>query len=366
MRRPGAFVALLVALALGGLATSFFATHERVTEEVEAHETGLARRNPFLALERFLVARGHTIRPLADGSDDLAGTDVLLFFAPRETTSRARRDALLAWVATGGVLVATPAEADEDPLLGPFGVRRASPPAGPEPRDVEVALRAVAGRVRPTRPDVVDGRAAALEASPSRASAVVLVFPHGSGRVVVLSDAGMFSNRRIREAAHARLALALVEDPAGESAVVSLVRRDAVPSLLSLLVRHAGAAVLTFVAGLAAFLAMKGRRFGPIRQEDPPDRRRLLEHIDAAGAYLFARGDGAALVAGAREAVRTRLARRDPTLHARPERARVARLAALARLPAARVERALHGPPPATAEELTSAILTLETVRRSL
>ena len=63
-------VSVLVVAAVAGLGSWYFATHEKIEEEVWVGYRGEARYNPFLAAERLLAGLGievesrETFRPL--------------------------------------------------------------------------------------------------------------------------------------------------------------------------------------------------------------------------------------------------------------------------------------------------------------
>lgn len=386
----------IAAILVASLVAWFLTTYERVTEEIDIGFQGRARVNPALALERFLTESGIPATTLPGALElpkDSSG--VLFLFVNREGWSPARASEILVWVRSGGHLVTGPSYEERDALLEALGVSVRNPPGEKKKGEVaakkaltdilktEVPRSTVRTKLTAYGDDLslqlesplrfAAGRAVADVAAPDRDHAVVLSLRYGSGRVTLLTEPVILWNELLDEASHARLAWHLAIGPQSEDdedgywpehAVIAL--RDKTPSLLALLWQHAWAFLATFAVALAALLVRRGARFGPVRAERPPERRSLLEHVDAAGAYLYRRGEWRALLEGARASVSARLLSREPALLQLGTRERVTRLAALSHLPGARIERALDGEDPATAEELVKTIQTLETLRRSL
>lgn len=105
---------------------------EWIEEEIDLGYSAEARRNDFLAAERFL-ARHRIETETTTGMkllDDLPPVEeALLLSAPREALSERRRDALVEWVERGGLLLVVAhstyddvVEASRDPLLDALGV----------------------------------------------------------------------------------------------------------------------------------------------------------------------------------------------------------------------------------------------------
>jgi len=124
---------------------------EWIEEEIDLGYSAEARRNDFLAAERFL-ARHRVETETTTGMkllDDLPPVEeALLLSAPREALSERRRDALVEWVEDGGLLLVVAhstyddvVEASRDPLLDALGVFLLPPERGEaEAEDGELVL----------------------------------------------------------------------------------------------------------------------------------------------------------------------------------------------------------------------------------
>lgn len=361
-------VTAVVVLALLG-ALWFFTLFERVEQDVEVGYQGAARTNPFLAAERLFTRLGAPARTLAARPAGLPPADhALLLVSPARALPAERFAKILDWVRQGGRLLVAPDDAPSlDPILGHWAVQVSDQPEAGEPEVLEVSLR------DGTKAKVEIPRARRLEVTRQDTQAAIgspaglafVRYAEGAGSVTFLADAGFLSNDGIGQHDHAALAWALVRAGGDAPAGVWIAVRDEVPTLAQLLAQNAWMALASGGLLIAAWLWSAGTRFGPLVPDPPRGRRSLLEHVEASGDFLWRAGRGAELVQGARQALLERIDVREPGWSRLPPADLVERLAAGARLPAARVDRALHGAVTAPAD-LVHALQTLETVRRSL
>lgn len=348
-----------------------------VREEVEAGFQGEARANPYLAAQRLFTRMGVPAETV-HGSVDLppSGSTVILL-GPEPLPTNHDVESLLAWVESGGRLVATPSRsASFDGLFNRFAVAVTAPDGevGPleNPPSEELVEVPWAGEAEPLRVSVprgrrlVDRETSGSSEAESPNGTFLRRLEHGRGEVVFLADDAFLRNESIGRHDHARLATALVRPQLVSQPSAIVVIRDAVPSLASLLVRHAWPVLLSGALLLLAWLRLASGRFGPSLPEPPRDRRRLLEHVEAAGAFLWRQGGSAALLESARRALLERIHLREPSWEKLPRSELVHRAADAAGLDPGVVEHALYGPAAGDAHGFVQSIQTLETVRRSL
>lgn len=188
---------------------------------------------------------------------------------------------------------------------------------------------------------------------------------HGSGIVTVATDEYLLRNDAIGSADHAELALLLVRR-GEEPGAFWIVPAENWPGVFVLARRYGWA---FFVAGgvwLFAWVWRAGRRFGPPIHEDPPERRSLLEHVEASGRLLGAtRRD--VLVGAAREVIREDLKRRRPGWLRLSDAELDGRLAGSAALAPDDVTLAFRADPAEFGKtSFVRAIATLERIRHSL
>jgi hypothetical protein len=413
--RVQAIVIVLSLLVIGAGVALFLHLCERVEEEVHVGYRGPARTNPYLAAERLFGRLGAPGRTAQAGLPLPAAGHALFLLRRERTLSEEDLDRVLDWVEEGGRLIALQSEAPTvDPLLRHFGVtvRKAESdakpkaeapgrPKKPKPEKPDQVTKKEPGKKEPDAAELAElmeaelmdlplypgeGRARVVipHSAPrlvpaahgkgfrlfaqagSEAGAVLLHYRLGEGEVTFLADAGFLQNDSIGRHDHARLAwhLATGGDEAPEG--VQIVFRDDVPPLLKLLARHAWALLVSGAVLLGAWLWTRAGRFGPLLPDPSPDRRRLLEHVEAAGQYLWRAGRSAELIEGARQAVLARLERRQPAWARLPQRELAQRLGTAANLPPHRVDEALRGSSASDPAELVTLIQTLEKLRRSL
>jgi hypothetical protein len=344
-------LALGVVLA-GGTWWWFERNFERQTRQVEQGQSAEARRNPFLAAERFLNRLG------IDARSDV-GTELLrspppisdmLIVDGLPPLSAGRREDLRRWLADGGEMLVEATEileADDEPrpenFLGQFGaVLRADRLAHDEAR-AEILLQ---GLTEPIEVDFIaryyleDGSGTAVGEALADDLPRLLQYAVGDGMLHVVSDSHWLSNAGIGELDHALLLARLASD----RGTVWMLHSVAVPPLAVLVWRHAGAAVVSIALLIAGFLWYQGARLGPLLPEPEGGRRDLLEHLRAAGQLVWRLGRGGIAVRQTRRRIEQAWLRRHPPLRALGEAARAQRIAELNRLSPDEVHAALYGP----------------------
>ena len=378
MRRKivlGVLTGLVGALALGLWVSRNL---ERVTEVRWKGYSGQARINPYFALETLSEEREVFAAIRQSGSRRIEPHglgEALVLVDPERRLDPGSTSALLAWVASGSLLVVAPSRFPEDDLLfRALGVE-VLPPGEAEAPSEEVGevpeeARGARGPRLSTTVTLPSGLAlepvlTRIRRSPEEPGRVLLGFEHGEGWVWVVSDPGLWRNSRLKTADHAHLFFALLAGPEPVTSFTLSHRSDA-PSLAALLGRHAWPALLSGGVLVLALLSAVGRRFGPPLPGQSPPRRRLLEHIEATGAYLRSKGHSDLLAAASRHALLRRAKDTGAPLSKAGRQQQVARLASLTGTDPAEVEAALQGPASSNPADLFSTLKTLERLRRSL
>lgn len=324
-------VMMLVA-AIGVAATTWFlATHESVTESVWTGFRGEARRNPWLAAERFLnrvAVPAQELRTLPD-LRTLPPDGTLIVPDAHQSISRRLREALVDWVRQGGHLIveAEPAQQD-DPLLEAFGVQRSA-----AERDTHIPPSDDAGerkfdQVRlpnALAPTLVDLHAAvSLEAdgawyrAESQSGTWLVTLRFGDGVVTAIADLDYLSNGAIGSLDHAQFLWDLVRlrEPAtpDDSGVqpVLFFNHPGKLSLIDWLATNAWASLTGGAAALLLWLWHVIPRFGPVMPDPERTRRSLLDHLRASGRFLWSNGHAKRLLESSRRACLRRIDRSLP------------------------------------------------------
>lgn len=312
-------VGILALAALGVL--WFVSAYERAPAREWVGPSGEARRNPYLAAERFAGRMGLRTRQLRalPELDGLRG-GVLLLPSRRQALDPRRLRSIVAWVEGGGHLIA---EAElfgvADPLLDLLGVQRISvtPPAA-KPPPVELPNG---------RKLNVSIFGTALLQAPDKDAARLVFITRGKGMVTAASGLQFARNNLIGIGDNAEFLWYLLElTPAAELQVYLRPERL---SLWAFLKEHAAPVLAATAALLVLWLWRTAPRFGPVVPDAPPARRRLLDHLRASGRYYWEKQLRGRLVGAARDAALRRIARAQPEFASATSAERATRLCSL-------------------------------------
>jgi hypothetical protein len=377
MTRP-VIVWLILALAVAIGTAWFFANFERVTENVNVGYRGEARRNAFLAAERMFTRLGATAREVRSLSQlsRLPPGSTLLVAAQRAALGPVELASLLAWTDTGGRLIV---EAERPPLRDPLlerlhvaresyrpSRRHAKPPA---PLDAATPVM-LPGRNAPLRALLLEPFRLSLPAASvtwradNALGSQLAALRYGAGTVIVATSLDFMRNALIGQFDHAELAWSLAGGNAAKQILV--LQRLQQPSLLNWLRANAWQALVGLALLLALWLWRIVPRFGPTAPDPPPGRRRLLDHLRAAGRFHWQQGDRAALLGAAREACLARTFKVHPEVAVLSGAERSARLAQIFALPAEELEGAFDAELPRDALSFTRRIALLQSMHERL
>lgn len=369
MKRAPLAALLLVALLIGG-GIWFYFNFERVTDREYVGLQGEARRNPLLAATRLIERMGMKTRQVRGFAelDRLAPGGTLILARGRAGLTQAQAARVLSWVEQGGLLIVEPEHyQSRDLILDALKLRRRELRLRPPPSPSEIRLPGAPAPLRVRfdfRQDLVDAERRAVSTIHDHWSVLLLEYRHGRGRIAVLNGFSFLHNLTIGRNDHAEFAWRLVQwNPAAPE--VAVAGRLAPPSLVRWLLENAWQALAIAGALLGLWLWSVMPRFGPLRPDPLPQRRRLLDHLRASGLFHWKAGGAARLTAAAREACLHNIARVHPGVAELPPAERVERIAALTRLPARDLDLALGGTVHDT-RQFTTAIRTLQAMDERL
>lgn len=188
------------------------------------------------------------------------------------------------------------------------------------------------------------------------------VYAEGKGHIVMLAS-NYFNNAALQHFDHAELLLFLTRLNPDKRTVTIVQRLDIVRWYRALWQRYP----LALGSGALALLLLlwsATRRFGPMLPAPQPERRALVEHLDASGAWLWKLPGGRRLLLDAvRSGVNALLVRRVHALRTLGPAEQCALLARTTALPAAALDAALFEPPALLPRDFTRQIRTLVQLR---
>ena len=310
MSRLQRSLTLLAALLLGGCGGEM--------EEVEVGYRGPARRDPFLAAERFLENRGYDIEIHNEFRKGLPEGETVLTSA-QSLTDYGMTDEILGWLGRGGHLLVLleggeaftndwahssshklkETSGEQAALLERLGVGKTEFAEG----KVKFEINGRSGEVEvPSRfhwkNSAQPGNVKIIAGDADKPA--IASFPRGAGRVTVVAQSHPFRNRYIGEGDHAWL-LDLLVGQNNSDAVWFL--RGTRQSFASMLWEHGWMALLAAAALLAVWLWKNLPRFGPLRTAQEAGPRQFSEHLALTGGFLWHHRESRMLLAPLQRAV---------------------------------------------------------------
>ena len=191
---------------------------------------------------------------------------------------------------------------------------------------------------------------------------VLRVYREGKGQVVFMAG-NYFTNSDLNNFDHAELLLALTSlNPSARS--VTVVKSLDVLPWYKALWRSFHYLLVALAVSVALLFWMAVRRFGPMLAQPAIERRSLMEHIAASGAWLWqAEGGRELLLGAAREETLALLRRRVPALFRLPSHQLPAALARDSGLDSEQLLQALHDDAARQPTRFTRQIRTLQELR---
>lgn len=347
----GILMSLLLLLSLfGGI--WFVHNFERQSEEVRSGFSPAARRNPWLAAERFLQHLGIQVESLSGREYLLAppvDSGVLLVRDLGPGLPPQREQRLLEWVAAGNHLILSlqripDSDESNHPLLERFGVslhslESSEPEQTADPVMVELPGASESIRVifDPQRSLQLDEVSADWQV-PASTGYHLLRFNYDAGTITLLSDNRFLSNTEIDEQDHALLLGRLV----GDSPRAWLLYSSQMPSLLDLSWKKAPYLLISACLSVLVLLWWLTRHSGPKLVKARAARRDLLEHLQASAEFLWQQDKAAGLQEQTRQLVEKLWLRQHPRLQRMDRQARCAWLAQRSGINPEAIERALY------------------------
>jgi hypothetical protein len=377
-------IAVVLALVFIGFAVWWFFTNfEYRVEEQDLGYGTEARRNQYLAAERFLEKFDMQIKSIPSMLEVKSlppPSDVLFMPTARYDLSSKRVQELLAWVKRGGQLitrarpVAESRPAQDDPLFYLLGVtthvmkehdhNKSHNPSvinvhvnsAVEDKKVEFDMNVW---MTDTKKHELNWRVKGKNGSQ------ILEYHLGAGYVTLLSDLHFLNNNSIADNDHAAFLYALVHLDSSDRKIW-IVRHDDLPSLLSIMWEKSPASLIALSVLLAIWLWYTTRRFGPLLMRETGKRRSLREHISSSGYYQWRNNNRSALFMSAKTALQEQIAQTRPLWIKLGDSELSEKLGKIAGIPADKVLRVLQCASVEKEVEFTQYIEILSLIRKSL
>ena len=388
--------AVVVLLGLMGLFYSGYwinAHFKKHCEAVEIGFQGAAADNPLLAAQQLLERMGSVVITTTSVSQlkQLDSQDTLILWGTDGLFDATQTQQLLNWVEAGGHLIIASntifngSENSSNSLLQQLKIYRLEDNLEYLPQD----------QIIPATPLTWENEAIQVEFDPhyrleytdDPAIEILddygthfLFYYYGTGMISLLSDMQFIHNQAIGQYDHAQFLWSLVhfERPArqiwllrsphylSEITKIENPVENRIPSFGQLIWFKWWATVISASILLLFWLWHIMSRFGPLLPDPTGTRRRLLEHIEASGHFLWRYRQTEFLLRGARQSVLNKLASVHPDWVRLSPSKLSQYLASLGQLSAEEIEEALYHTQPQTEIAFTQAIRILTQISRML
>jgi hypothetical protein len=302
MKHAQIIIGLIIISILFLVASWFYNNFNYVSETVEIGYQGEAGKNPLLAAERFLERMGISVEShILDNNlswyffeDVLNKEDILILQRNGRNLTEDQKYLLFEWLKAGGHLILD-AEKD-DALIKKFRITldfkkvkltKISPTTFYwQGYSLEIAFNSN-NHLKPFYEP---------KAKISNQNGTYGLFYYfNRGYLTILSDLAFIENTQIGKYDHAEFLWHLVNSELLARRVFLLYTptvkdgnsKNEIPSLWQLLWTNMSAVIISALLLLIFWLWTVSRHFGPLLPEPPRARRRLLEHIEASGQFLW-------------------------------------------------------------------------------
>ena len=219
-----------------------------------------------------------------------------------------------------------------------------------------------------------DNKTTGLEQVTVNGKNVIIRQQVDEGLITLVSDFDFINNFKLGKFDHAEILWQLIRGKSATLGQTSLLLPDSIwlfhtdetANLFELIWKHFWALVITLGLLFLTWVFRVSRRFGPLIAKETEDRRNLLEHIDASGAYYWKQKEQDVLLESTRAAAQQLLAKRIPGWHALSQHDQTQLLAKRLDLPESQLSKTLYGNISSSPYEFTQTIKQLEHIRISL
>lgn len=312
------WVTCFILIVLGMVFYWFITSYTKIFYERDAGYSQEAKRNPFLALEKFVESYAISYESRKDFQlfDQSPGQyDTIFINNSRIAMPESVRQQMKRWVSQGGHLVLLATEyydvntaTSRDRFLDELGVRfyKNEMDTYDIGEDDTISKMTFQDDIQETQVDF-DPSSGYLHDNSGKATFLggnnfadyMLQYPLDEGLITVLTDFSIWSNSFVENHDNALFFLQL----AGNSEKVWFIYNRIQPSLIDLAIDKVPYVVISLVSLLILLLASNLWRQGVLHQDEKPVTREILKHILAAARFSYRLDKGENLVKNMRESL---------------------------------------------------------------
>ncbi len=354
----------------------FYNNYQWVNEKSYRGYEGEARTNPLLAVQRLVVALEGKAQSMRSMPKIPPQGVTLVMPTLRHTLSSDLAGKLLHWVATGNHLVVVAhnqyySQDKQDALLDTLGVSEinvddpdSTAETEPPPPQFDISGRGDFFKINLNSGSRLVSKQVPSWKVADNMGAYIVQIKHGQGKVTVLNNGDFMYSDVIGKYDNAVL-MAYILQIQPDSNVWLVYSEEALPFLEWLTV-YAWQVLMSGALLLMLGLWTASRRFGVLLPAPGTARRSLLEHIAAAGHFLWRHGGESALLVRMRTSVKRAVFLRYPRWASLSDEQLYHELAVLSGLSVQQIEKALDLPVYGNQYHFTHVIQTMEIIRRKL
>lgn len=281
---------LLAVLLIGGSIWYYYATTEPYTERIETGFTGMARRNSFLALDYLMKEMGDSSESITklDYNNFLYGPDAIFMPLERIPAQPGKLKILRQWLESGGILItgSTGKYDKDDQIYLPESVRSFIGVNSITVLDTVKTVNFEDAGFKVKFPLAFDislrGYRNTVENNGHFLAGVKNI---GQGNVIFFNSLKAFNNDNLGEEENANYLYNWLDRY--DIFNMKIVYAGYDTSMWSWLWTNAFLSIMVLAAFVLAWILKVTRRFGPVKPPFLHGSRKIMEHIETAGAYYW-------------------------------------------------------------------------------
>ena len=337
-------------------------------EKVKTHVgfRGIAKANPFLAGERLFKKYGYKSSTVPRYSGSFLNL-VNIIFVPVSALPRDEVEIAILeeWLDAGGILItgnvvdtALEGESLPERLRQLIGLKSQAPYEDSE--EIEFSIT-VEDEVKGLMQVSHSVKASVYSDVYAESNSNHLVFQKDN--VIFFNDLSIFTNEYIRSSEHATMLYNLAYTHGTHD--ITFVNSTVPLTVMEWLFKYAKIPLGLFIICIIAYVLKYTKRFGPVAPAEDQDRRQILEHISAAGQFMWKHKQNKTLFKKSKEELIDFIKSKHPYLRNVDSQHFYSELSTMSGLPEQNISDSFNVNP-ANEEEFYQAINKLKTIRESL